>query len=134
MPTTGAGRDYAYDSTIKLGPGSGGAFIGEQRVNRTRWWLYSIGGLAAYICLFILAIALINATGLDGFAYLAILGWWAAAIYWFNLNARRFHDMGRSGWHVLWLFFPLIGPLIIIVWCGFGPSDPTTNKWGAPRT
>lgn len=42
---------------------------------------------------------------------------------------RRLHDMGKSGWYILLLFFPIIGWIwLLVLLCmesEFGP-----NKWG----
>lgn len=42
---------------------------------------------------------------------------------------RRMHDIGRSGW---WYFFnclPLVGSIILIVWC-CKESEPADNQYG----
>ena len=125
-----SGRDFEYDPTIKAGPGVGG-FIGEQRLNRKRWWLYSFGGLGVAFGSVLLAALMFDAEAASG---LVLLGWFGSYIFWLNLCARRFHDMGRSGWNVLWGFLPLAGPFVLIALCGFEKSDPHPNKWGMPRT
>ena len=43
---------------------------------------------------------------------------------------RRFHDIGKSGWNVLWGGIPIVGIIMIIYWfCQ--DSQPEENKWGA---
>lgn len=43
---------------------------------------------------------------------------------------RRLHDIGKSGWNLLWIFLPIIGWIMLIYWyCQ--DSQPEENKWGA---
>lgn len=51
-----------------------------------------------------------------------------------GVMVRRFHDTGRSAWNLLWYLLPLIGWIIILVFCckvsgpaneyGDGPATP----------
>ena len=42
---------------------------------------------------------------------------------------RRLHDIGKSGWLVLLSFIPLVGAIILIVWC-CKDSDRGQNQYG----
>ena len=43
---------------------------------------------------------------------------------------RRLHDIGKSGWNVLWGLLPIIGWILLIYWyCQ--DSELGENKWGA---
>lgn len=43
---------------------------------------------------------------------------------------RRLHDIGKSGWNLLWIFLPIIGWIMLIYWyCQ--DSELGENKWGA---
>lgn len=42
---------------------------------------------------------------------------------------RRLHDTGRSGWNFFWGFLPIVGWIILIVYC-CKPSEPCENKYG----
>ena len=43
---------------------------------------------------------------------------------------RRLHDIGKSGWNVLWGLLPIIGWIMLIYWyCQ--DSQLGENKWGA---
>lgn len=42
---------------------------------------------------------------------------------------RRLHDIGKSGWWFFLGFIPIVGAIILIVWCT-RPSDPTPNIYG----
>lgn len=42
---------------------------------------------------------------------------------------RRLHDIGKSGWNLLWAFVPIVGFILFIIWyCK--DSEPGANKWG----
>lgn len=45
------------------------------------------------------------------------------------VTVRRLHDTNRSGWHMLWLLLPLIGPIVLLVFF-LSSSDPEENKYG----
>ena len=43
---------------------------------------------------------------------------------------RRVHDIGKSGWNLLWILLPIVGAIMLIYWyCQ--DSQPEENKWGA---
>lgn len=43
---------------------------------------------------------------------------------------RRLHDIGKSGWNLLWILLPIIGWILLIYWyCQ--DSQLGENKWGA---
>jgi uncharacterized membrane protein YhaH (DUF805 family) len=45
------------------------------------------------------------------------------------VGARRLHDIGRTGWWQLISFIPLIGGIILIVWCATD-GHAQSNQWG----
>ena len=45
------------------------------------------------------------------------------------VTVRRFHDIGKSGWNILWAAIPLIGAIIVLVWM-CQDSDVVANKYG----
>jgi uncharacterized membrane protein YhaH (DUF805 family) len=44
---------------------------------------------------------------------------------------RRLHDVDRSGWWYLLILIPLVGIIILIVWCA-GRGTPDDNRFGPP--
>lgn len=58
---------------------------------------------------------------------------WSLAVLLPSLGVlfRRLHDTGRSGWWWLIGFVPLVGWIILIVFCCM-PSQPGANKYGYP--
>jgi uncharacterized membrane protein YhaH (DUF805 family) len=49
------------------------------------------------------------------------------------VSVRRLHDIGRSGWYVLFALIPLVGIIILIVWWA-REGDPTDNLFGQRPT
>ncbi|MBD1913836.1 MULTISPECIES: DUF805 domain-containing protein [unclassified Leptolyngbya] len=45
------------------------------------------------------------------------------------VTVRRLHDTGRSGWWLLLVLVPLIGPLVVLFFL-VGDSQPGTNQYG----
>ena len=43
---------------------------------------------------------------------------------------RRLHDIGKSGWNLLWVLLPIVGAIMLIYWC-CQDSQLEENKWGA---
>src|ERR1700692_1453153 len=46
------------------------------------------------------------------------------------VTARRLHDTDRSGWLQLLWFIPIIGGILLIIWCA-EPGKP--NRYGSPE-
>jgi uncharacterized membrane protein YhaH (DUF805 family) len=44
------------------------------------------------------------------------------------LAVRRLHDIGRSGWWLLLMLIPLIGPLVLLYWY-VQPSEDGANQF-----
>lgn len=122
------------------------------RISRSEYWLKGVLIIvAAIIVLNILTVIIASAfaagadasddpeTGLVAVIAglgIALLLWFLAAIplVWisFALYAKRFHDRGKTGWMGLVVFIPLVGPLWILIECGFLPGDPVANAYGPP--
>ena len=46
------------------------------------------------------------------------------------VSVRRLHDIGKSGWNLLWILLPIVGAIMLIYWyCQ--DSELGENKWGA---
>lgn len=45
------------------------------------------------------------------------------------VGARRLHDIGRSGWWQLIVLIPIVGIIVLIVWCA-SRGDDTPNRYG----
>ena len=47
----------------------------------------------------------------------------------FSCSIRRLHDIGKSGWNLLWTLIPLLGSLYLL-YLDVQPSEQKTNAWG----
>ncbi len=45
------------------------------------------------------------------------------------VTVRRLHDINKSGWNILWGIIPLIGSILLIVWC-CQDSKAEANQYG----
>lgn len=45
------------------------------------------------------------------------------------VSVRRMHDINKSGWNWLWNLIPLLGAILLIVWC-CKDSDKGENDYG----
>ena len=50
-------------------------------------------------------------------------------IPWLSLTIRRLHDIGKSGWYILLFLIPIIGVIIVLVFC-LMDSTKGKNDWG----
>lgn len=66
-----------------------------------------------------------------GNSSLGLLWTLATLVPGFTVAARRWHDINRSAWNMLWIFLPVIGWIISIVYL-CQPSTPK-NQFGEPR-
>jgi uncharacterized membrane protein YhaH (DUF805 family) len=47
------------------------------------------------------------------------------------VTVRRLHDTDRSGWWILIVILPLIGPILLLVWYCYRGTDGN-NRFGPP--
>lgn len=52
-----------------------------------------------------------------------------AGIISITLTIRRLHDIGRSGWFLLWLLFPVVGEIVVFI-ATLRRGDSGPNKYG----
>lgn len=106
-------------------------FLFQGQIGRAQWWL-------ARLCWFIFMMAVVvaitvpavlNASGKEPhFPFLIQV--LLTVIYWvmaFSLNMRRFRDRGKDGIWALVMWVPVIGPLWVLIECGFIAGKPGTN-------
>jgi uncharacterized membrane protein YhaH (DUF805 family) len=51
----------------------------------------------------------------------------------FAVTIRRLHDIGKSGWNILFGFIPCVGGFILLYFA-LMPGDPGTNEFGPDPT
>lgn len=99
------------------------------RANRMHYWLASLiicgfGVIAGWIAFSIAEI-------LGGLIFVAI--YLICIFYNVKLHILRLHDINQSGWWFLAVFIPVIGPLGLLIVCGFFVSVDENNRFGAPN-
>ncbi|MBQ7412984.1 MAG: DUF805 domain-containing protein [Alphaproteobacteria bacterium] len=87
------------------------------RATRSEYWYFALVNFLIALILELLGLDLIS--GLYGL-FVLIPGW---AVF-----CRRMHDTNRSGWNWLWLFLPLIGFIIVLVYL-VSPTKAGENKY-----
>ena len=107
------------------------------RATRSEYWFFYLFnvimclGLVA-VCAIIGAIFKGAAGAVGGYTVGAILYWiYALAAFIPNLavSVRRLHDTGRSGANLFWMFLPIIGTILLLVYFVTG-SNPGDNAYG----
>jgi uncharacterized membrane protein YhaH (DUF805 family) len=114
-----------YSFSEAVGRGFAQAFDFRSRAARSEYWFWVLFvfllSLAAQ-----LADALVYGQGTGPFYPAVAL---ALLIPGLAYGVRRFHDLGRSGWWVLLVLVPLVGPVITAIWFLFR-GEAGTNRFG----
>ncbi len=99
------------------------------RARRKEYWLFVLFNfIVAFVVGFIGGV-LAGATGVEAFAYLGAIYNLAVLLPGFGVFVRRMHDIGRSGWWWLIAFIPIIGAIVLIIFCCLD-SQPGENQYG----
>jgi len=103
----------------------------EGRINRLEFWLAFLGLIIFTTLMLIIASSLPASTVQSARVVRGLFyGLWLAAFLWMLIavSSKRWHDMNQSGlMSLLWLI-PFAGPLIVISWLGFGPSQSQRRR------
>ena len=105
------------------------------RARRKEFWMFTLFYIIFSIALAILDELLGTTVSLDR-QDIFTLGWFETIYYLATfvpalaVSFRRLHDIGKSGWWNLLVFIPLVGWIILIVWC-CRDSQAAENKYGA---
>lgn len=99
------------------------------RARRSEYWWFIL-----FYCLVLIAAAVLdNLFGItiERTFYGAIYCIAALVLFLPNLTVtvRRLHDINKSGWNILWGIIPLIGSILLIVWC-CQDSQAEANQYG----
>jgi uncharacterized membrane protein YhaH (DUF805 family) len=92
----------------------------EGRVGRQEFWMFVLLSFGLNIILEVVHIEI-----------LSMIVSLALVVPSLALGARRLHDTGRSGWWQLLVLIPVIGWIVLIVWCA-EVTTPADNVYGAP--
>lgn len=107
------------------------------RATRSEYWFFYLFnvimclGLVA-VCAILGAIFKGAAGAVGGYTVGTILYWiyaLAAFIPYLAVSVRRLHDTGRSGFNLFWMFLPIIGAILLLVYF-VTASNPGDNAYG----
>ena len=121
--------------------------IFEGRATRSEFWYYFLSRTVIAIAFTVALIIYATTNYLDNYysycySYrsgpdFSLLFWVLAIFNWllfipeFAVIVRRLHDVGKSAWYLLLYFYPVIGWIVLLVWCcedsegdnQYGPSE-----------
>ncbi len=93
------------------------------RASRAEFWWFVLANIIIIIILEMLDSALGTVYALTGLYQLAIL------VPNLAVGARRLQDIGKSGWNLLWMFVPIVGPILLLIWF-IQAGETSDNKYG----
>ena len=93
------------------------------RARRSEYWYFVLFNFIVSFVLGLLGQAASIFSILSGIVSLALL------VPGLAVAIRRLHDIGKSGWYLLFVLIPLVGSIILITWC-CKDSDPGDNAYG----
>ncbi len=99
------------------------------RARRSEYWYFTLFNFIVTGVFSVLS----SVTGSTIFSVLSGLFSLAVLIPGIAVCIRRLHDIGKSGWYLLFVLIPLVGAIILIVWyCK--DSMPGENQYGPNPT
>ena len=102
----------------------------EGRSRRKEYWFFSLFN-AIFSGVFVMADVLFGSSaGMSGPGLLSSLYTLGVLLPSLAVLVRRLHDTNRSGWWLLISLLPLIGVLVLLVFC-LQDSQPGENQYGA---
>ena len=101
-------------------------FCFEGRAGRAEFWQFF---LVNFIVGIILSVIQQMAPKVGGILFL--IYWLALLCPTLGCTARRFHDIGKSGWMQLLGLIPFVGGLIVLIMC-IPEGDKEANAYGEP--
>ena len=100
------------------------------RARRSEFWYFYLFNMIISFSLNILMSAFM---GSSMYMVMMVILWlYSLAVLVPNLavTVRRLHDIGKSGWNFLWVFLPIIGVILLLIWL-VKDSSKGENKYGA---
>ena len=96
------------------------------RAHRREYWFFTL-----FNFLIEFTIGLLTAiSGIAALGYLSNLYSLVILVPGWAVFIRRLHDVGKSGWNWLWLFVPVIGWILVLVWL-VKDSQDGSNQYGS---
>ena len=101
----------------------------EGRTTRAEFWYYTLAVVILTIILEIFELTVGLKKADDAYSLLGLLFSLAHILPGFAISARRFHDIGKSGWYNLIVLIPVLG-IIAFIYFMVQPSDEHENQFG----
>ncbi len=102
-------------------------FSFEGRINRKPYWMFFLAMIVVNIIVAVVAGMLGDTLGMIILIpFIIVLIWAGLAV-----SVKRWHDRDKSGWWVLIGLIPVIGPIWVLVECGFLTGTAGQNRFGA---
>ena len=86
------------------------------RASRSEYWWFSLFSFLAGFTTGLIDAVLFGWEMTDP-TYLSWLLQLAFILPGLAVSVRRLHDLGKSGWNLLFVFIPLVGFILLLVWC-----------------
>lgn len=103
----------------------------DGRINRKRFWLYAIVSDVAVIAIAVIFGVIAGLVNVPEIAFVGLLAYLPLIWVGLALSIKRLHDVDRPGLHLLFGLIPLVGPILLLVWCGFTAGNTGENQYGA---
>ena len=99
------------------------------RARRKEYWLFVLFNIVISCVLTIVDVMIGTYSQAVGIGVLAGIYALAVLIPGIAVSVRRLHDTDRSGWWLLIVLIPIIGPIVLIVFMCID-GTPGTNRFG----
>ncbi|MCQ2244512.1 MAG: DUF805 domain-containing protein [Bacteroidaceae bacterium] len=93
------------------------------RARRQEFWMFVLFNMIIGVVLSVIDSVIGTGSLIGGLYSLAVL------LPSLGVSVRRLHDIGKSGWNCLWAFLPIVGAILLLVWCA-KDGQPGDNQWG----
>ncbi len=114
-------------------------FTSQGRIRRAEYWGWSLGadvGLALFALIMGYVSYSVVARFMQGWLvyvlFFPLIGFVVLTWTWKSvcLTAKRWHDIGKSGWWALLLWVPVVGWIWTVSQCGWRDGDRDENEYG----
>jgi uncharacterized membrane protein YhaH (DUF805 family) len=90
-------------------------FSFDGRARRKEYWMFTLFAVIIVVVLSLIDVAVGTYFETLEVGLLSGIFWLAILIQSIAVGVRRLHDTGRSGWWLLLILIPLVGPIIVLV-------------------
>jgi len=88
------------------------------------WWFFLVNKIVLVIAFLIVFYFQVDIDDLVALVWLFFIGLSPILI-----GIRRFHDLGRSGWNILWGLIPMVGMIVLLLALAQN-GEPRENEYG----